>query len=230
MEAIEYPEHEVSIVVICEECGFLSEDLTACSSCGYETMRPCSDSVEMSSPENVVKLKSSRKREINPYGMFLKEQKNNLKKANSEQKLNLDAVLKKWKNLKQEERVKYKEMSIEDKKCTAQKMKKTKKIKPDILKEQKRIKNTKSKATERRKKKSIELDVQNLKPLLSIMIAEKKSALVALDKEITGCKGEIHNLSQELLVSKKMVKFKIEKLNVIKKEYKKLFASQKNSP
>ena len=214
----------VLLVVLCDRCTGLSEDLNVCSHCGsvlLENSKPTED-------EGSSQQKRSRRREINPYGMYLYEQKLELRVKNSARKLDVDAALERWRNMSEEERIKYKMMSFEDRKSLkVGDDKETTVIESENVKDRKRLKkeyDAKMVAVKRKKTDDLKRDADCSKILLKSMIAEKRVALADIEKEIVGFDKELEKLGTEMCVAEKLKGFKKEELNVQKKEYKKLFA------
>ena len=213
----------VLLVVLCDRCTGLSEDLNVCSHCGnvlLENSKPTED-------EGSSQQKRSRRREINPYGMYLYEQKLELREKNSARKLDVDAALVRWRNMSEEERIKYKTMSFEDRKSLKVGDGKETTVIEENMKDRKRLKkeyDAKTVAVKRKATDDLKRDAECSKVLLKSMIAEKRVALAGIEKEIIGCDEELEKLSTEMNVAEKLKGLKKEELNVVKKEYKKLFA------
>jgi hypothetical protein len=232
---MEKPDSEpVQIMIACEQCNFLSEDLTACSECGNSLVIDISGNVEdgLNLGKEVLQTKLNRKREITPLGMYLKEQKKNLKELKSARNLDLASAFQSWGKLSEEEKAKYKQMSLRDKELVrSQAGRKETLFAADEKKERNRIKNMKDAermAIERKNIEMLKKDVHCSKTLVSAMLVEKREALLGLDKDVGCCQEEIENLSRELLVSEKLVEVKKGKLRLLKKEYKELFVRRNN--
>ena len=82
------------IMMVCEQCNFLSEDLTTCSQCGHSLVQNIAGNGKNGSipDKESFQTSSCRKREITPFGMYLKEQKQDLKKNKSSQNLDLNSA------------------------------------------------------------------------------------------------------------------------------------------
>merc|ERR1712096_120524 len=169
------------------------------------------------------------KREINPYGMYLREQKENCKKKSL--KLDLEAVLKSWKSFTGPQRAKYEKMSLEDRESLKmQRQLESKKGKTSFEKQEirKMLKNKKDlelKSYKREEHKALRKDVDSSKIVLKLMIAEKKERFKKLVKEVETNEKELECLSTELSVSEQLLQNKKEMVNMYKKEYKELFSN-----
>jgi hypothetical protein len=251
MDNLEKPDH-VQVVILCDICQELSEDLI-CSNCGnllLEISNEESGSAFSSQPsiqtpiqedelskhkpsniqdqENPSQHKPDRKREVNSLGMYLQEKKQKLTMNN---KLDLDAAFSSWRKLSEEEKAKYKQMSIEDRnKLNSQAVKeKSSDVSQNNI-EKKRAKNVqdaKAKAIKRKQVDHLKEDVNASRTLLNSMIAGKKEALANIEEDVVACNKELDNLSREIVVSVKLKNVKKDNLEVLKKEYKELFARHK---
>eukprot|EP00092_Neocalanus_flemingeri_P036410 GFUD01039644.1.p1 GENE.GFUD01039644.1~~GFUD01039644.1.p1 ORF type:complete len:264 (+),score=84.58 GFUD01039644.1:98-889(+) len=183
--------------------------------------------------KKVEKMKHVRRREINQCGMYLQEEK-----EKSSEKLDLKMVLTKWNNMDDNERVKYKERSLEDKAelkkiaeekgnpCDKKKEKTPEE--EEIQKMKMKIKNKKDSEVKRVKReevKALEMDVCASKKILKSMIVEKKESLKLLNEEIKANNKANESILSELKVSEKLIQVKKETLASVKSEYKTLFSS-----
>ena len=223
----------------CIHCDAYSFDPNLCVNCGK--LVPDSDLINSGQlvsniiEVNVVELNKTaevdskaRNREINCYGMFLKEQKQLNSKTS--QRLDSEAMIKKWKGLKETEKDVYRKKAAEDKifimrnKSLSGTKDKDRKKGSDLEERSKKNRRNKRDVEVKTKKrefvKEIENDVSSAKLMLSCMIAEKEvlgKSLEINEKEITRLSDE-NSLSARLLISKK------EKLLLVKQKYKDLFS------
>ena len=219
------------VAMLCKECSCLSENLTVCSQCGHSMEEAATTPDSSISGGEVPQTLKIRKREITPYGMYLKELKLNLEQKNISKNIDLVSAHKNWSNLSDEETAKYKTMSLEDKqyiKAQAGREKvdiivKKKKAERLILK---RKKDAERMVVEREKVKMLNEDVEQSKKIIHTMLADKRAALLDLDKDIDEYKEQLENLSKELTVSEKLVLVKRDKLSLLKKDYKELFSKR----
>eukprot|EP00092_Neocalanus_flemingeri_P027576 GFUD01029918.1.p1 GENE.GFUD01029918.1~~GFUD01029918.1.p1 ORF type:complete len:228 (+),score=59.51 GFUD01029918.1:135-818(+) len=207
-------------VVLCERCNFLSEDLTSCSQCGNMLIQTGQNSSD-TEDDGGIEDQQTRKREINPLGMYLRE----LKKSG---KVDLNLAYKNWKDMDEESKVVYNEMSLKDKESLNSKVGIKEKVHQSeaqkAAKSIKKEKDAKKKAFDRKNMENLKQDVKTSKTLLSSMIAGKREALADIEIELVRGQEEVDNLSRELLLTEKLVEAKKEKLIGIKKEFKELFA------
>ena len=154
-----------------------------------------------------------------------------MEQKNISKNIDLVSAHKNWSNLSDEETAKYKTMSLEDKqyiKAQAGREKvdiivKKKKAERLILK---RKKDAERMVVEREKVKMLNEDVEQSKKIIHTMLADKRAALLDLDKDIDEYKEQLENLSKELTVSEKLVLVKRDKLSLLKKDYKELFSKR----
>eukprot|EP00092_Neocalanus_flemingeri_P087827 GFUD01110897.1.p1 GENE.GFUD01110897.1~~GFUD01110897.1.p1 ORF type:complete len:223 (-),score=77.59 GFUD01110897.1:150-818(-) len=217
MDASQEP---VQFLVLCERCNFQSEDLASCSQCGNNLIQ-----IEQNSSvtEDEVDLEDqpTRKREINPLGMYLRE----LKKSG---KVDLETAYKNWRDFDEEQKAVYEEMSLQDRESLKSKVGSKEKVLQSeaqkVAKSIKKKKDAEKKAFDRKKIVNLKKDFNTSKILLSSMIADKREALADVEKDLIRCNEEVDNLSKELMISEKLVEAKKEKLVRMKKEFKELFA------
>ena len=215
-------EDPVQTMVVCKECNCIVEDLESCSECGKSLV------VDLCNVADTQQIKPQfRKREITPLGMFLKEQKQNLKKSDSTRKLNLSNAMKSWRNLSQEEKLKYNELSLRDKEHVQSQKNISDVDVENVKKARKKVKNKNDadrKAIERKNIEIMKKDLESSKNLVNSMLIDKRKALLDLDKDLAECKERKQTLSRTVLVSDKLLEVKKEKLKVIKRDYKELFS------
>ena len=205
----------VEIMVVCEQCYYLKGDLAACM-------------CENSQPHQV-----GRRREITPLGMYLKELKVNRQKNGLTLKVNLKGAFKEWKEMSEEKKAKYKELSILDKEeVKSGNINRGKKDDDDEKSKKKGLKNKADRermASDRQYVKMLLKDFTSAKAIAGKMIAEKRAVLLSLEKDISEGQDKKENLSRVLTVSEKLVEVKIEKLKKMKKEYRELFSRHRSS-
>ena len=231
------------IIIPCDKCQGLSGD---CSHCGIILVEVVDKEakehaltdlqavrIELSEQKKLEELEVSRyklkrKREVNSLGMFLMERKQNLKKG---AKLDMDAEMKTWRNMCKEDKAKYIEMSIEDKKRLKKPVAKEKSNEEDIIekKKAKNMKDAKVKAERLGKLNEMKADFQASVGMMQSMIVEKKASIAELDKDIITCDSVLENIQRELTVSDKLLSVKSTNLAVLKKEYKELYSRNKKS-
>jgi len=238
-------------IVPCDKCQGLSGDVN-CTNCGIITVEVVNDEPEeraltdqqavpseseqkkleeasgLEEPEAKSRFKLKRKREVNSLGMFLMERKQKLKKGS---KLDMDLEMETWRNMCKDEKAKYKEMSIEDKK-RLKKPDVKQKADEGVVIEKKKAKNLKDsqvKAERLRSLNEMKVDVQTSVGMLQSMIVEKKASIAELDVDIVKCDSELENIQRELTVSDKLISVKSANLAGLKKEYKELYSRNKKS-
>ena len=226
-------------VLQCDKCQGLSEELSY-EHCGNIMVEVVKDATEFSQQRTNAKNlegcsppKLKRRREVNPLGMYLKEQKDLLRKGNSSRKLDMVAARRTWKNMTEEEKAKYKEMSKKDRDTiTRQDANEQSAKKIEDMLEKKKAKNKKDaevKAIKRGQLDLMKVDVQSSRALLCGLIDEKRAAIADMDKDILHCDREFEDLTKEMVVFDKLLSVKKSNLLELKKEYKELFPKSKNS-
>ena len=224
----------------CEECRGLSDDMI-CEHCGNIMVEVVNDVTELS--QQKVKAQNldpgfspptfERRREVNPLGMYLKEQKDILRKGNGSRKLDMVAEMRTWRNMNTEGKAKYKQMSMNDRNTLTRPDASEQSVEEiqDML-EKKKAKNRKDaevKAIKKRQVDIMKVDVQSSRALMYGWIHEKKASIADLDQDILHCDRELEDLSKEIVVSDKLLAVKKSSLVALKKEYKELFPRIKNS-
>ena len=147
-EAVVDPGLPLHLAFLCSHCNNISDSSEECEHCGNllsnfkDGEKLVSDVVEVEvvgihlndvdhdveKDTNVVKVNHKvKKREVNCYGMYLKEQKELNK--NISHKLDSEAMIKKWKDMNENQREVYKNQSIEDKRLIQNMKTKSKVIK-----------------------------------------------------------------------------------------------------
>ena len=231
----------LEVAFLCIHCHNFSQDFYNCTSCGKLMSNVVDVKVVSEADNNHVtkviedktetKKSRGRRREINCYGMYLKEQKElNL---NISKKLDSEAMVKKWKSLSDSEKAVYKSRSLEDKAYvkasndTSERKYKKKKSEPDVVLNKKVLRNkrdTELKAQKRDETMEVKKDLFCARNMLTKMIAEKKANMLTLSNEVEVNEKEITDVSNEIRVSERLLKNKREKLSVVKKEYRELYA------
>ena len=241
----------LDVEFLCIQCNSFSQDLNKCTQCGEpvnggvvevqvvgnelkgqvaEENRSEDQVEDESSEAKEAKGCKSRRREINCYGMFLKEQKEISKKKS--QKLDSQVVSEIWSRMSDSEKAKYKQQSLKDRdfivarKVTQFKEKKKKKTDTEDIVRKKKMKNKKDtelKAQKREESSEMKKDLDCSRKMLDSMIVEKKDSSASLTKEIEFKDKEIEDVSNEIKLSEKLLLNKKERLVAIKKEYKELF-------
>jgi hypothetical protein len=234
------------ILFLCIQCNNFSEDLNNCRHCGNidlngvevqivsdETVQEVVENVDESKEAKSIEVEHKmRKREINCYGMFLKEQQEI--NGNSSKKLDIETMSVKWKGLSETEKAKYKQQSLEDREFLKTqsssapiKGKKRKNlVEPVDVEMKKKLRNKKDSEVKAQKREEIvelKQDVSCSKNILAGMIAEKIETLAKYIQEVETDAIELESISKEILVSEKLVKNKKETLAMYKKEYKELY-------
>jgi hypothetical protein len=239
----------LDVEFLCIQCNSFSEDLNKCTQCGEPVNggvvevqivgnelkcqvageNRSEDQVEAETSEaKEAKGCKSRRREINCFGMFLKEQKEISKKKS--QKLDSEVVSEIWSRMSDSEKARYKQQSLKDRdfivarKVTQSKEKK--KIDTEDIVRKKKMKNKKDtelKAQKREESAEMKKDLDCSRKMLDSMIVEKKDSSVSLTIEIELKDKEIEDVSNEIKLSEKLLLNKKERLVAIKKEYKELF-------
>ena len=201
---------DYSVVVICETCRSVSDNMEECTQCARSV---CPNPIE-----------TARVRKITPYGMYLKELKMTLKDKKPPQKMDLATAHRNWIDLSEEDKFQYKKMSLEDKlnvQCLA-----GKKLKTDgheKSKEMKRKKDSERMVINRGKQNVLKEDAKQSRKIVLEMLDIKKAALLVMNEDIAMTKDQIDDITRELEVTEKIVFKKKEKLKLIKKEFKELF-------
>ena len=205
-------EGDFQVIVVCERCSSVSENLDDCLHCtrsGSPLVKP---------------IETVRVREITPYGMYLKQLKLALKQKNTIQKIDLAIAHKNWIDLSEEDKFKYKNMSLEDKlKVQLLAGKKSKADGQEKSKKIKRKNDSERMVINRGKEKVLKEDVKQSKKIVLEMLDIKKAALLGMNEDIAMTKDQIDDITRELEVTEKIVFKKKEKLKLIKKEFKELF-------
>ena len=227
----------------CIHCDTYSFDPNSCVNCGK--LVPDSDLMNFGQlvsniiEVNVVDLNKAanvdskaRKREINCYGMFLKEQKQLNSKTS--QRLDSEAMIKKWKGLDETEKDVYRKKAAEDKifimgkkSLSETKDEDSKKGSDEEERSKKNRRNKRDVEVKTKKRelfKETENDLSSAKLMLSCMIAEKEESLLVLGKSLEINEKEIARLSDENSLSARLLISKKEKLLVVKQNYKDLFS------
>ena len=212
----------ISFAVECGKCTLLSEDLTVCSNCGNNFAESLTENSGIFEPIQ------TRKRETNPFGIYLKEQKRKIQEINSLRKLDLKFEIKKWATLPEVEKLKYKQLSKDDRSS----LEVVKRKKGDLFKKNEcKIVKKKGDAKRMAGKRKIgdvwKKDVECSRTLLQDMLSDKKEALAVLNNEIIDYDTELERLESERIVTEKIKGAKKLKLSAIKKEYKDLFSKYK---
>ena len=103
-----------------------------------------------------------------------------------------------------------------------------KKSEPDVELKKKILRNkrdTELKAQKRDETMEVKKDLCCSRDMLIKMIAEKKANMLILSNHLEVNEKEITDVSNEIRVSERLLKNKREKLSVVKKEYRELYAS-----
>ena len=165
--------------------------------------------------------------------MFLKQRKQELTKRSKHIKLDMDAELKTWSNLSEEEKSKFKILSNEDRNTIIEGTEMKCKSPLEIFNKKLKIKakNKKDSKVRSSKKKQMiimEQDVTTSRSSLYRMINEKKEALTSIEKDLVTLDIEEEKLIVQADVTEKLIEVKKSKLEALKKEYRQLYSKHKN--
>jgi len=241
MESTQSEPESIELMIVCEKCKGLSENIISCSICGSSILDiPNSENVSVSvSPDDknedanqMLSPNLGRKREVNCLGMYLSERKKEVTKNNSSRKLNMEDELKAWDALGPEDKNKYKRMSAEDRlklKEKAAEVKSEEEIKSDI--EKKRAKNVKDAVAKNKKRKQMNDkmdDIEASRTMIHNMIEEKKKTLEDIENNMIILEKEFTDLSGQVMLTGSLINVKKEALDKLKKDYKDLYSKHKN--